>query len=749
MTIITSTFELTFFPYRVIPQKMIEQLRMTDSIIQMQESSLKLFECFCDLTGASLQPISAFRKAVLGFAGSLSDTSLVNTSKDTRHKYARFMIDAYNARAVTQPNSSPIRWSPDLPQKQAKAWGDLAIPEYKLSYWRSWAVKTRSEKAKYLPFPALYISHGKEFTEKLHKAIELFFAKQLRPIQTPFNMLFMYLVDNQKTWPVETFDDPERIEFLFEAFMIHFFTRASNLARNISSHKKLWNTFTKNIYECFIDPGIWARPFFSLPRAPSSETRASNTHIKMNKNGVLINTKLMTDIPLFATDGQAIELLFKDISRDVNLIKNWATKQTFQLIKARRNRDAMAERGHKISHPVGRRSIEEIGKENICATFAKHGYRFDRPYLDTHFGTNVLRDDIAILLAIPTKDDIFPFQCLLVANHQQITPSFLENLELYNKNEEMAGFLKTDTGCQLIGFKRRKGRKKALQKINLNAEMIMLVDELIKITTPLRAYLKSQNDDSWRYLFLSAKGSLGRPTRSITVSWNNSRLLNNSSLTALEYQFSPYTDIRGKELFLFLKRVSLTTIRSSCAVADYLQHHSLSLLVKALGHDKFDKKLLSRYLPQVLLDFFQTRWVRIFQCAYVCEAMKDSKYLLRAADFSCMNELHAFLEAHALKEIPESLSEPTPQKVKSKPKHQAYIAISHEILTTLISLEQAVNNSPQPEKITGHAIYWAEFTKLTVSEIESGNDDTLKQHLLAARNNLNSSKMESLIYERP
>lgn len=749
MTIIKWTIELPYFPFRALSEELVRRLRRTDTVVENRESSLKLFDCYCDLANVSLETARSFRAAVLGFAGVMSGTDLVDAERDTRNKYTRFMIDAYNQAFLLRPDYRSILWSPDLPLQHAEQWQTLTYPPHKLRYWRSWSVTTRSGNRKYFPFPSLLLSHGEEFTEKLHKAIEHFFAKQSKPIQTPFKMLINYLVEHKEKWPEEIFYDPDGIEEFFEEFMIHFFTRAESLKRDIRSHSKLWNTFTKNVYECFIDPGVWARPFFALPRVPGHETQASESHVKMGKNGELVRTKLMTEIPLSVTDKEAIQLLFKDIKRDVELIKIWATAQTSRIIAAMRRRNKLAEAGNIISTNVGAKSLKEVGEENICATFASHGYRFDRKYLNEHFGTEVLREDIANLLGIPTKDDVFPFQCLLTVHHQQITPSFLETLTLYNKSEKMTGFVRTDTGYQLIGLKARKGKRKALQKIDLSPETATLVKDFIDLTEPLRSYLKARNDDSWRFLFISAKGSLGRPTRSQIVSWNTTKLKSNQTGSMLKFQFAPFTDLQGDDLLAFLKRVSITTIRASCAVAEYLEHNNLSLLVKALGHEKYDKKLLRSYLPQALWDFFQTRWVRVFQSAYICEAMKDSRHLLRASGFSSINELHEFLGVHALKEVPESLSDPETKSKTHKSSSKIYIAVNQEILVALISLQQSICNAAHPEKVNAQAIFWAKLGQLTIAKIEEGNDFSLKQHLISAQSSLNTSGMESLIYELP
>ncbi len=162
-------------------------------------------------------------------------------------------------------------------------------------------------------------------------------------------------------------------------------------------------------------------------------------------------------------------------------------------------------------------------------------------------------------------------------------------------------------------------------------------------------------------------------------------------------------------------------------------------------------KLMKRYLPEAILAFFQTRWIRIFQRGFICEAMKDSPYLLEAANFSNMEELHNFLTNHALKDIPHHLSDPEhtsaeKEKSTSLGVKQVLISIDPGIMTALISLEKAVDMASSPEKVCGRATYWADLSRAVVEEINRGNDYLLKQHLSDALSHCNPEKMESLIY---
>lgn len=127
--------------------------------------------------------------------------------------------------------------------------------------------------------------------------------------------------------------------------------------------------------------------------------------------------------------------------------------------------------------------------------------------------------------------------------------------------------------------------------------------------------------------------------------------------------------------------------------------------------------------------------------------MKDSPLLLEATEFASMDELHMFLKNHALKEIPSHLKNPEKNSNKSEPRDShVYISIDVGIMTALLSLEAAVHNSEKPHEVSGRAKYWAELSKSVSDEIERGSDSLLKEHLSVAKNHINPTRMEKVIY---
>jgi hypothetical protein len=182
----------------------------------------------------------------------------------------------------------------------------------------------------------------------------------------------------------------------------------------------------------------------------------------------------------------------------------------------------------------------------------------------------------------------------------------------------------------------------------------------------------------------------------------------------------------------------------------YLKTKSVEAMAEALGHSKYNPSLLRDYLPDSILAFFQSRWIRIFQRGIICEAMKDSPYLLKASNFESMDELHNFLRNHALKDIPhnevdegQSPNNPTHSEVSS-----VYVSVSPGIMNALLSIEAAVDNAEEPNSVCAKAKYWASVSRLVTSEILRANDGLLKSHLSKAKEMSEPTRVQHMMYEK-
>ncbi len=173
--------------------------------------------------------------------------------------------------------------------------------------------------------------------------------------------------------------------------------------------------------------------------------------------------------------------------------------------------------------------------------------------------------------------------------------------------------------------------------------------------------------------------------------------------------------------------VGLRPLRSSRGVQVYLETHSVKAMSEALGHKKHNPNLLSRYLPDVLLSYFNDRWIRIFQNAIIYEAMKGSKYLLDAIDLDTV-ELEKFLKHHQLGELPEHIRtgqrvaksvDAEPQEVK--PFDELIITLSTPLLQILIAITAIVESAGENEELPAIIEQWYETSAFIIKHLASAD----------------------------
>ena len=717
---------------------------------------IKLFECYCDLMDAKVTYIKlsspSYLELAKGFLGALKSTNFVDNDVLSRQTYLRSFAGIHNLIQAEIPTMEELRTDADSMVSNVSLWEEnrSKMGEERIRYWNGWGIIAPKGQEHFLSLAGLWNSHGKEFTEDFYRHWVLFFKKQARPGYTELNKMVKFLSEHSEDWPTVTFQHPQMIKAFFLAFMKDFFLTAHRKKMKINGQIKSWRRLMANCEELFIETGVWAMPYQGgLPKPLERPDFGLGSRKKVRADGVVVHEKLITPVPLHVTDEEAIEILFHNIETDIMVVKLWAIDQCRQLFSKVKERKLLAKLGLPTQGGASLKSVEQLGLENIYATFEQDGFQTNRNYLTTRFGSgnNV---QVASLMGLPTTEKLFPYQCLLVIQHPEITHGFLEKFILFDDNGDSIGYIKDDSGAKLIGYKDRRGKALSEQVIELTAESQQWIEEIIEITEPLRKALRQAGKPTWKELFISCGNGFASPGSMPPTAWNRSRFTAYpKAFEDLRQQFAPYEHMLQCGLQQFLEQVSLTTLRASCGVMVYLRTKSVVEMSKALGHARYDPVLLSRYLPDAILSFFQTRWIRIFQRSFICEAMKESPYLVEATDFASMDELHTFLKNHALKAIPSHLrnpeNKPSNEKSESRNNH-IYISIDVGIMTALLSLEAAVHKSKEPYQICGRAKYWAELSKAVSDEIERGSDALLKEHLNVAKFHINPSRMEKVIY---
>jgi len=524
----------------------------------------------------------------------------------------------------------------------------------------------------------------------------------------------------------------------------------------------------RNSFICFIETyligsGLFAKPWGALPSPKPVKRTGMRAHITISNEGIEVNTKLITHIPLQISDDDAIKLLFKQIQSDYDLFIRWAEVAIKDIWKRYLSRRKLERKGVVRHIQQNRIATKNQAKEdgllwltnrenpdcirNAAATFKYYGYLSNKAKIDILFPKPT--SQTAIEFALPVTGALLPHCTVLVSTHPEITPSFLENLELFDKNGKLAGFIKTDGGYYLIGNKPRRGSLLAEQKILLNNYTRKVVRQIILLTDPLRKYLKQVNDDNWRYLLLTAQRGFAYPKRIRKLASDTSPP---DRIEAIAHSLGISSSLSLETRRAYARQFSLPAMRATAAVLVYLKSGSAEKMSKALGHAKYDDRLLSSYLPEPLRKIFNERWIRIFQEGIIVEALKDSKHLLDACSFANINELDEFLVNHALRGIPGFLNDPY---IKSKQlvdtefsiKSEVVFGVNTAILTILLSLKIAVNQSLR--EVNAKALYWCSITDRLISYLESSHNNRkdLQSYLATAKGMVNPLLVSSYIYE--
>ena len=203
------------------------------------------------------------------------------------------------------------------------------------------------------------------------------------------------------------------------------------------------------------------------------------------------------------------------------------------------------------------------------------------------------------------------------------------------------------------------------------------------------------------------------------------------------------------EAIKFANKISLTKMRASKGIQTYIKTESTTKMAEALGHKKYRSDLLSHYLPEPILDFFQRRWISIFQKGIICEALKESNFILESSGFKDMDTLNNFLKTHTIRNIPDNsdLSIDSEKKDGCTNESEVYISISEDRISALLSIKSAVDLSKNKEKVSSKAIYWANFGERLVKEIETNtNHISLRKIVINAKDNINPECFKEIIH---
>jgi hypothetical protein len=711
--VIQNAFILEYYPIEEMDSGIIEMIMTSKSFKSSRNLFLKrILNAYLTITEQTLSFIELSSPKFRNIADDLYlllSPQYINLSNDTLNRARRGFKIWVNEIKHSIPNLK------DYEINQAQTDFNFHFNQDKINYLNGWFLKSRcNKKSMFINLIMLYKVFGKENTNLIYNNAQRYTSKfDLDTSKSFLAMLneFSNFLSTKNLQEIQ--NNIYKEEYLLgtiKEFCFDFFQNEQSNSRCMHNSKKKWNKFVNVFTEIFLDGNILPKLSGTLPKAPNHEKRGFEKRVKI-KNGNQVKTKLITDIPLNITDDIAMEILFKKINADVQVTLNWADSK-IKLLKNNYN--------PKIASSCFNKNIREIQKELK--------------------NTKTISDLKANLIC---SHDLEPFMFLLISECPQITESYLLNFELYDENNHLTGYIKTDESGYLVGYKKRRGANLAEQKILLNKKTKEIVEDILYLTKEYRECLKSEGNDDWRYLFLHG-GSNGNIPQRFKKSYvpAPSNLKNTEGQNRIDYIVNETKSSRDDVEF-FVTNMTMTKLRASIAVQLYLVQNDTQKMAEALGHKKYKPELLSFYLPETILEFFQSRWIRIFQKGIICEAMKNSENLFRASSFNSLEELEEFMELHSLKNIPNIKKQDT--EVENK--DEIYIGVNEEILRVLISLEKAVELAK--EEVSAKALFWAKFSSKIQNEIaENKTNIHFLKDLEKAKNNINIEMFNQVIYAK-
>ncbi|MFH1601254.1 MAG: hypothetical protein ABIH12_13505 [Pseudomonadota bacterium] len=621
--------------------------------------------------------------------------------------------------------------------------------------WRGWGGKNKQGLSVCFPLFPIYTRLGKDFTQRCADALDTWLAgKRVSSIKA-FVEFSNFVGSYKGELSAEKFQDRYWSGEFFNKFAHHYFKEMKARGNVVRHAARAWtSTFVQQVKLLVADGAIAApEPPVPVARAGIVVTGAE-TNVRKSASGTLFKVNCLTDIPLQISDSEAKEILFKDIEDDFAAVLTWAEIEACDLWKRHVDAHALAERGTARSESTrgvhtGVLWLTDVANPdwlaNCAATYKLHGHSSARQAVLFYGSVGV--SEVAYALGVPTIGSLLPHGALLVANHPEITSAFLETLELYDRNGRITGFVEADSGKYLIGYKRRRGDQRAEQRVLLNSRTAQIVDQIIELTKPLRTFLKRDGNDLWRYLFLNT-GSMATAPKRVDFS-NQSSAIQRWGRAGLTNGLMARAAIAAEVAESLAKRFSLRSLRGSSALRVYIRTGSAQKMSEALGHEIYRPKLLDHYLPPAIQAFFRDRWIRLFQAGMICEALKESRFLLEASGFASMAELDEFLSNHAIRIVPSHLLAPTTQPRKGGGKEdrkEVVFGVSDGILTALISIQKAVETSSS--NANGRAVYWAAISQRLVAYIRTLVDrPDLVSCLEAAESHADASLVGGLVCE--
>lgn len=583
-----------------------------------------------------------------------------------------------------------------------------SIINKRIKYFNGWWLKGKSNNIS-IPLYNYFDKYGEKETDLIFKKIEEVFNSNqssfLHGVSCFNEFIEFYCV---------TVEDNIDKEILIKSFLKNYFIKSEKENKELRYSKVRWNHFIDIAHYVFnLSDDL-------LFKIKVGQKNGFEKNIKISKKGQ-VKKKLITDIPLEICDEDAIDLLFNKINQDVELINSWANN-TIDFFE----KEVLKDKELLNSEDYGL-TVKELSKKKCGDSFK---YKKNELYNEK----SIFVKKIAISIAY-----------LLINEHPEITESFLLNCNLINNNGSC--LRRTDAGTYLVSYKPRRGVALSEQQVLLNKTSLLLVNKLINGTKTIREHLENNNNNDYKKLFICCNSTDLIPVAP-TVLNEREGAMRDTNKSIIDF-LTKEKDFCKDEAIKFANKISLTKMRASKGIQIYIKTESTTKMAEALGHKKYRSDLLSHYLPEPILDFFQRRWISIFQKGIICEALKESDFILESSGFKDMDTLNKFLKTHTIRNIPDNSNSIMNSETKDNciSESEVYISVSEDRISALLSIKKAIDLSKNKENVSSKAIYWANFGERLIKEIETNKNHTaLRKTVINAKSNINPECFKEIIH---
>lgn len=643
-----------------------------------------------------------------------------------------------------------LTFDDDKINKHIKVYKSHFIDIDRRNYYNGWHVMSQDGISRRYPLQKIYDAYGKEFALEVHGFIEKYALTKIdSTLRSSLEQIIM-LFDEFAC----AVDNVEELKYCLNYgnayyFMHNIYHRffAKRLASGYQAHAAIkdWSRMVAQYSKCFVESGLFEEPLypfvipkFKKPKENNKSLPSGGSFTKEEQD------QLYGHIPLYIKDEEVVTKIQKRLENEFEHIENALNNyvntyiQQYQIAEALPGcvKDSLYgdsfDQSNKINTGVGfagntLSTLKHYGiGQSLNSLVDLSGKEVDgRKFSNYVLGTKNRIEAFEELYRV-NKSFIIAVYVLLVLEHPSITPGWLEAWELYDKHGVMTGYKQAGKHWIISSFKKRRGATQAQQDIVLTDRTKYLIDMLINMTSFERSCLKLKGDKNWRFLHLYA--SINKVN---IVSQLSGSLLTNTETTGLltlkvelsktQYDVNKKAYLDSNEIDALISVFSLRNIRKKKGIHTYLETRSIQEVSRKLGHKQVNLEVLEAYLPQSLLNFFNDRWVRIFQNSLMFEAMKDSDLLNEAFDFD-IQHLEKFLENHKMREFPKHMMEMEGAKSKEdedkiRKKLDALVfMISPSLIQMLIAIRTVVEE--YHDSVPDNVQYWYMTAVFILSQYE-------------------------------